>query len=78
VSNVKNARAEASNDFGECRLIFVAREAGQFNFGRLFVVVRQKRAFWSAPAERSGDGALDEVFIWCVSAVTNPTGVRRL
>jgi len=41
---MKNARAEAANDFRECRLIFFAREAGQFNFGRLFVVGRQKRA----------------------------------
>jgi hypothetical protein len=41
---MKDARAEASNDFRECRLIFVAREAGQFNFRRLFVVARQKRA----------------------------------
>jgi hypothetical protein len=38
MSNMKNARAEAANDFRECRLIFVAREAGQFNFRRLFVV----------------------------------------
>jgi hypothetical protein len=45
VGNVKNARAEAANDFRECRLIFIAREAGQVNFGRLFVVGRQKRAF---------------------------------
>ena len=44
VSNMKNARAEASNDFGECRLVFFARAAGQFNFRRLFVVGRQKRA----------------------------------
>jgi hypothetical protein len=44
VSNMKDARAEAANDFGECRLIFFAREAGQFNFRRLFVVGRQKRA----------------------------------
>jgi hypothetical protein len=63
VSNMKDAGAEASNDFGECRLIFFAREAGQFNFRRVFVVGRQKRAFWSAPAERSGDGALDELSI---------------
>jgi hypothetical protein len=32
VSDVKNARAEAANDFGECRLVCFAREAGQFNF----------------------------------------------
>jgi len=38
VSNMKNAGTEASNDFGECRLIFFARQAGQFNFRRLFVV----------------------------------------
>jgi len=42
---MKNARAEASNDFGECRLIFFAREAGQFTFGRLFVVGRQSVPF---------------------------------
>jgi hypothetical protein len=60
---MKNARAEASNDFRECGLIFFAREAGQFNFGRLFVVGRQEPFLWSAPAERSGDGALDELSI---------------
>jgi len=60
---MKDARAEAANDFGECRLIFFAREAGQFNFRRLFVVGRQKRAFWSAPillsllGEGRGEGA---------------------
>jgi len=42
VRNVEHARAEAANDFGKGGLVGIAREAGQFNFGRLFVVVRQQ------------------------------------
>ena len=39
---MKDAGAEAANDFRERRLVFFAREAGQFNFRLLFVDVRQK------------------------------------
>ena len=42
VRNVEHARAEAANDFGKGGLVGIAREAGQFNFGRLFVIVRQQ------------------------------------
>jgi hypothetical protein len=44
VRNVEHARAEAAHDFGKGGLVGIAREAGQFNFGRLFVNVRQKRS----------------------------------
>jgi hypothetical protein len=60
VSYVKNARAESSDNLCERTFLFSTRLARQFEFGSLFVTVRQKRSLWSAPAERSGDGALDE------------------
>jgi len=59
VSNVEDSRAEASNDFGEGILIFVAREAGQFNFGRLFVVVRQKRILKKSVRTASGSDRIN-------------------
>ena len=61
--DMKDPRAESSKDFRERRLIVFAREAGQFNFRSVFVPVRQKPLLWSAPAERSGDGALDDLLI---------------
>ena len=60
MSDMKNPWAESSDNFGERSFIFGARLPRQFEFGGLFVTVRQKRSLWSAPAERSGDGALDE------------------
>jgi len=60
VGDVENPRAESSDNLCERSFIFSARLPRQFEFGGLFVTVRQKRSLWSAPAERSGDGALDE------------------
>jgi len=57
--DMKNSRAKASYNLSEGRLVVRACAPRQFEFGRLFVTVRQKRSFWNAPAERSGDGALD-------------------
>jgi hypothetical protein len=42
----------------------------------LFVTVRQKRFLWSAPAERSGDGALDELIIIAALPVHNQIEAR--
>jgi hypothetical protein len=60
---MEDPRAKTSNDFGKRSFIFRASFARQFEFGGLFVTVRQKRSLWSAPAERSGDGAFDELII---------------
>jgi hypothetical protein len=60
VRHVENPGAEAANDLSEGRFIFCACETRQFKVRRLIVTVRQKRFLWSAPAERSGDGALDD------------------
>jgi hypothetical protein len=43
--NVEYSRAIASNNFRECRFVFRARPAGQFQVGRMFVTVRQKLSF---------------------------------
>jgi hypothetical protein len=42
--DMKNSRAVASNNFSEGRFIFSACATRQFEFGRLFVTVRQKRS----------------------------------
>ena len=55
VRNVEYARAEAANDFGKGGLVGIAREAGQFNFGRLFVVVRQQCS--SIEVDRTASGS---------------------
>jgi hypothetical protein len=55
VCYMENSGAESSHNFGERTFIFSARLARQFEFGGLFVTVRQKRSLWSAPAERSPD-----------------------
>jgi len=73
---MKNPRAESANDFGERTFIFRACMARQFEFRGLFVTVRQKRSLWSAPAERSGDGALDELFP--LRLCRSPTNLERV
>jgi len=60
VRHVEDSGAVAANDLSEGRFIFGACETRQFKVRRLIVTVRQKRFLWSAPAERSGDGALDD------------------
>jgi hypothetical protein len=70
VGHVENPGAESANNFRERTFILCTRLARQFEFGGLFVTVRQKRSLWSAPAERSGDGALDELII-CSLPVRN-------
>ena len=57
--DMENSGAVAPNNFRECRLIFRAGLSRQFEIGRLFVNVRQKRSLGKAPAERGGDGGLD-------------------
>jgi hypothetical protein len=49
--DLKDSRAESSNDFSERRLIVFAREAGQFNFRSVFVPVRQKPLLWKRVSE---------------------------
>jgi hypothetical protein len=51
--------AVSANNFRKRSLVFRASLPRQFEIGGLFVTVRQKRSLWSAPAERSGDGALN-------------------
>jgi hypothetical protein len=41
---VENSGAVTANDFSKGRLVFRARQARQFEIGRLFVTVRQKRS----------------------------------
>jgi len=41
--DVKNSRAVPSNNFCKCRLVFRACLPRQFEIGRLFINVRQKR-----------------------------------
>jgi len=60
VRDMEDPGAVSANDFSEGRFIFGARETREFKVRRLIVAVRQKRFLWSAPAERSGDGALDD------------------
>jgi len=60
--DMKDSGAESSHDFRERRLVVFAREAGQFNFGSVFVPVRQKPLLRSAPlplpaGEGRGEGA---------------------
>jgi len=63
VGDVENPGAESPDNFHERTFILRAGLARQFEFRGVFVTVRQKRSLWSAPAERSGDGALDESLI---------------
>jgi hypothetical protein len=72
VCDMKNSGTESSDNLSERTFIVSARLARQFEFGDLFVTVRQKRSLWSAPAERSGDGALDE-FLSTTLPVFPPT-----
>jgi len=50
VRNMEDSRAVAANNFSERRLVFGACLLRQLEVGRLFVTVRQKSSFWSAPA----------------------------
>jgi hypothetical protein len=60
---MEDPRAVPANNFRKRTLVFRTGLPRQFEIGGLFVTVRQKRSLWSAPAERSGDGALDELII---------------
>jgi len=58
---MKDPGAVPANNFRKRTLVFGAGLPRQFEIGGLFVTARQKRSLWSAPAERSGDSALDDV-----------------
>jgi hypothetical protein len=73
---MKDPGAVAPHDFRERTFIFRACGARQFEIGGLFITVRQKRSPWSAPAERSGDGALDELIILRTLPVHNQVEAR--
>ncbi|HYW72752.1 MAG TPA: hypothetical protein VE961_17135, partial [Pyrinomonadaceae bacterium] len=76
MSDMENPGTESSHNFGERTFILSPRLARQFEFGGLFVTVRQKRSLRSAPAERSP--YLLGTALWmnhfpCDSAVDQPT-----
>jgi hypothetical protein len=68
--------AVPANNFRKRTLVFRASLPRQFEIGGLFVTVGQKRSLWSAPAERSGDGALDEIIP--LRLCRSPTKLERV
>ncbi|HMH45975.1 MAG TPA: hypothetical protein VK557_20975 [Pyrinomonadaceae bacterium] len=76
VRHVKDSGAVPAHDLGKGRFIFCTCKTREFKIRGLIVAVRQKRSLWSAPAERSGDGALDELSSFALCRHNNQLEAR--